>query len=526
MRCKAGTALCVAVAAGLSISVPGALGAIYEVHACRLPDGTAAPAHGWSPTTRAIATINCPGGKMTLRTPPGTHDPGWRYGLSFSAPPDTRIVGFRRYVEVRIVQVPLGPPPWSWNYVEAGTIVGENELTDLRASSNPSPYDDDFEYPLQRHSSRVQLSRVQFSLECADTQNSGACQDNGSSFSLPRIAVQLDDSTPPNVVESSGSLLETTSPQRGERNLELKLRDVGSGLYRVRVDVDGELMSEVPIDENQGACKSPFVLPVPCKLAATVNVPVDTTRLSEGRHTILVRAFDATGVNAAAVGPISIVVDNAPDPPPRGTSACPRKNVAAVRRRLKTKALVFGRSALVVGRVSGSRTLLRGARVGVVDNPLLSGRPRLARIGRRGRFHIRVHPTESTTIQPILVSARGVAQACGKALKLKVRARLRFATGPRHLRNGESIRMDGRVAGRLIPRRGKTVAIQARARGAESWTTVTLMRTDSVGRFHFTYRFRKTFRTTTYEFRAVAPRERRYPYVRGWSRVRRATVSP
>jgi hypothetical protein len=520
LRNKARTALWVSVGAGLAISTPAALGAIYEVHACRLPNGAGAPANGWTPTTGAIASVDCPGGKMTVRTPPGAHSPGWRYGLSFSAPPGTNIAGFRRYVEVRIVQVLGGPPPWWWNYFEAGTVVGEDQLTGLRASSNPRPYDDDFEYPLTQR-----LSRVQFSLECADAQNAGPCQENGSSFSLRRIAVQLDDTTPPTVLASSGSLLAAASPQRGERHLELKLRDVGSGLYRVRVDVDGDRMSELPVDENQGACKSPFVLPVPCKLAATVDVPVDTTRLSEGRHTILVRVFDATGVNAAAVGPLSLEVDNAPDPPPRGTSACPQKNVATVRGRLRTKVLRFGHSALIVGRVS-TRTSLGGARVGVVDNPLLKRRPGLARVRRGGRFHIRVRPTESTKIRPILVSARGVAQACGKPLKLSVRAGVRLATTPRHLRNGQSIRMDGRVSGRGIPQHGKTVAIQARARGAGSWTTVTLMRSDSVGRFHFKYRFRKTFRVTTYEFRAVAPRERGYPYVRGWSRGRRATVSP
>ena len=511
--------MCVAaIAAGFAVAAPPGLGAIYEVHACRLPSGAPAPAHGWSATTQAIASIDCPGGKMTVRTPPGTHSPGWQYGVSFSAPPGTSIAGFRRYVEVRVVQNPGGPPPWWWDYLEAGVVVGENKLTGLRASSNTS-HDDDFEYPLTQR-----FSRVQFSLECSDAEQAGPCQDNGSSFSLRRIAVQLDDSTPPTVVSSSGSLLASTGPQRGERHLELSLRDVGSGLYRVRVEVDGEPMSELPVDENQGACTLPFVLPVPCKLSATVDVPVDTTRLSEGRHSILVRAFDATGVNAAAVGPISMVVDNAPDPPPRGTSACPQQNVATVRGRLRTKVLRFGRSALIVGRVS-ARKSRSGTRVGVVDSPSLHGRPRLVRVGRRGRFHIRVRPRQSTTIQPILVS-HGVAQACGKPLKLTVRAGVRFATSPRHLRNRESIRMNGRVSGRRIPPQGKSVAIQARARGAASWTTVTLMRTDPSGRFHFAYRFRKTFRTTTYEFRAVAPRERGFPYARGSSRVRRATVSP
>jgi hypothetical protein len=118
-----------------------------------------------------------------------------------------------------------------------------------------------------------------------------------------------------------------------------------------------------------------------------------------------------------------------------------------------------------------------------------------------------------------------LAQACGRPLKLAVRAGVRLTARPRQLRNGQMIRLRGRVARWRLPQHGRTVAIEARARGASSWTTVTLMRTEAAGSFDFAYRFRKTFQTTTYEFRAVAPRERGYPFRRGWSRIRRATVS-
>ena len=177
------------------------------------------------------------------------------------------------------------------------------------------------------------------------------------------VALSLEDSTPPRVVAEPGSLLATTGPQQGSGTSPSRLQDVGGGLYKVRVEVDGELMDELPIDNNQGVCTRPFVTPVPCKLAATVDVPIDTTRLTEGRHTILVRAFDATGINATTVGPISLKVDNQPEPPPRGTEACPPTNAAKVRRRLKAKIVRFGRSASIVGRVSGSRSILKGARV-------------------------------------------------------------------------------------------------------------------------------------------------------------------
>ena len=306
----------------------------------------------------------------------------------------------------------------------------------------------------------------------------------------------------------------------------MKLSDTGGGLFRVAVLVDGDQIDDRAIDDNQGACRMPFVVPVPCKLNASVDVPIDTARMTEGTHAITVRVLDATGVNSAAVGPVKILVDNLPDPPPRGTAACPTRSVATVRRKLKSPIVHYGHAALITGRVVGSKALLKGAHVGVVDNPAIAARSRLVRVGNHGRFRIKVRPRQSTEVRPILVSASGLAQACGKPLKLAVRAGVRLRTSPRHLRNGQSIRMRGRVADVRLPKQGKSVAIQARARGAGSWTTVTLMRTDAAGHFNFAYRFRKTFQTTTYEFRAVVPRERGYPFRRGWSRIRRATVSP
>ena len=81
---------------------------------------------------------------MTIRTPPGTHSPGWMYGLSFTAPRGTNIAGFRRHVEGQVVQVPGAPPPWSWDYMEGGTAVGEDEYEGIRGSSNMGPFEGDY----------------------------------------------------------------------------------------------------------------------------------------------------------------------------------------------------------------------------------------------------------------------------------------------------------------------------------------------------------------------------------------------
>src|SRR5688572_5893919 len=92
--------------------------AVYEVHACRLPDGRPAPAFGWSVNAIAITSNDCPGGTFRLRTPPGTYNPGSRFGFSFTAPPGTTITGFHREVQGTINQVAGGPPPWEWEYGE------------------------------------------------------------------------------------------------------------------------------------------------------------------------------------------------------------------------------------------------------------------------------------------------------------------------------------------------------------------------------------------------------------------------
>jgi hypothetical protein len=86
--------------------------------------------------------------------------------------------------------------------------------------------------------------------------------------------------------------------------------------------------------------------------------------------------------------------------------------------------------------------------------------------------------------------------------------------------------MRGHVSGTQMPQHGKTVAIQARAKGVPAWTTVTVLRSDTARTFRFSYRFRRTFSRTTYEFRAVALRQRGYPYFQGWSHIRHVTVSP
>jgi hypothetical protein len=256
------------------------------------------------------------------------------------------------------------------------------------------------------------------------------------------------------------------------------------------------------------------VQPVPCKLAARVDLPVDTTRLGPGHHALTARVFDATGVNSATYGPFSVNVE---DPT---KIHCPATADGTLSRRVQRTLIRFGGSTWLTGRARGA-VAKRGSRVRV-----LGSRGGDTSLQKAGRFRLKVRPARTDRLTPVLLDKSGTALVCGKPAKVRVRAGARLVATPKRLSNGESIRLTGSLRGGPLPAGGKTVAIQARARGRAVWSTVTMLRSDASGRFAFRYRFRRTFQRTTYEFRALVPKQRGYPYARGWSRVKRVTVRP
>jgi hypothetical protein len=506
---------------GLFALPADATAASYEVHACRLPSGTAAPAHGWTTTTAfgpgAISKIDCPGGAMTSRPANGEHNIGYLLGFSFTAPANTAIVGYNRHAEGLVNTVWGGPPPWRWQYGEFGTVVGSDEPVDIAGCDNCGAFTFTWDYPKLG----FRLSRIFSALRCGGP---ATCTANGSYFVLRSIALRLEDLKAPQVLGASGSLLDNSLPQRGERFLSLKLRDIGGGLLKSRVEVDGQRLAEQAIDDNLGRCKTPFVAPVPCKLSAELELPIDTTRLADGRHQITVRVFDATGVNSTLYGPVPIDVDNIADPAP-STLTCPAGVAGTLTRHLGSRTTRYGALASMSGRIAGGISY-RGSRVTLVDRAGARATAKAVGVHRGGRFHLRVRLRKSQVVRPMLLTASGVPQLCGGAVRLRVRAGLKFTVAPKRLANGQSIRMNGRFLGLPLPSAGKAVVIQARARGTSSWTTVSTLRVGPSGQFAFRYRFRRTFQRTTYEFRALSPRQGDYPYARGWSRVRRAVVTP
>jgi hypothetical protein len=493
--------------------------ATYEVSACRLPSGAPAPAYGWATYGPGPSRINCPGGAMTSQPPAGQHTVGSMFGFVFTAPPGTTIANYERHADGDTTQVPGAPPPWNWGYSEFGTSVGSDEILANGSCDNCGVFTAEW----TQLSFVPRLTRLFSALQCR-SHGGSACTANGAHFVLHSITLRLEDLAAPQVLDASGSVLEK-APQRGQRFLSLKLRDVGGGLLKTRVEVDGQRFSEQGVDQNAGRCRTPFVAPVPCKLSADVELAVDTTRLADGDHSLSLRVFDATGINSALYGPIPITVDNVPDPPGRVKLVCPTNAVGKLSRRLGAKTTRYGGMASVTGRIGG-RVSVRGTRVALVDRFGSPAVARSARVGQGRRFRLRLRVRKPLLVRPVLLAPSGALKLCGAGLRLNVRAGVRLSVAPKRLLNGERITMSGRLLGLPVPPAGKTIVIQARAKGVPTWTNVSTIRSGSSGRFTFRYRFRRTFQRTVYEFRAVAPKQRNYPFARGWSRVRRAAVSP
>lgn len=458
---------------------------------------------------------------MSGRISSGTHAIGDLYGFSFTAPAGTAIAGFDRTAEGDTISMPGAPPPWYWAFTERGVLVGQQELLAIyEACGNCGPFVASVDIPPRYFTGR--LSRLVVGLQC---QGAGQCDSTGAHFLIRHYTIHLEDLKPPQILAASGPLA-GPAPIRGVPNIALKLRDVGGGLAKIRVEADGQLLSEQRVEDPRSTCRPPFVAPVPCPLAATVDLPIDTTKLSDGAHSIAVRVFDATGVNAASYGPVEVTVDNIADPTPPAPQVlrCPASSTLRVTQRLRHHVVAYGSGNWLSGRVRGPAREMRSLRIAVVDRSGVarSDAPQ-SRVRTHGQYRMRLRSGAPGELRPVVLSSSGEPRACGRLMKLRVRTGLKFAVAPRRLLNGQTITMRGRV---LAPpgARGTKITIRARARGAAVWTTVAILRSTQDGRFRFRYRFRRTFSRTTYEFRAVAPRVHGSPYLGGRSGVRRAVV--
>ena len=198
-----------------------------------------------------------------------------------------------------------------------------------------------------------------------------------------------------------------------------------------------------------------------------------------------------------------------------------------VRNRKARMTIRYGVRPVVRGKLTDTATGkgIGNARIEVVHG--LRGRSLLDKGGARTRAdgtYTMILPRGLTT-RTVSFGYRAfqadAAYAASRLLTLKVRAGTSIHAGPRALRNGQTVRFRGNVAGR-IPRGGVQLVLQAQA--GRKWLTFRSIRTDSKGRWKAAYRFRRTFRPTRFTFRARILRDNAFPFEPGVSRRVRVRV--
>ena len=120
--------------------------------------------------------------------------------------------------------------------------------------------------------------------------------------------VVLNDTSNPVPTTVSGSLV--TEPRlAGPLDVTLNASDTGSGVYRVLLLVDDQLVASNVIDGNGGACADvnaansdpyEFGSQTPCKRAAGGTFAFDSSQLPDGAHNLKVQVEDGAG-NATTV---------------------------------------------------------------------------------------------------------------------------------------------------------------------------------------------------------------------------------
>ena len=138
-----------------------------------------------------------------------------------------------------------------------------------------------------------------------------------------------------------------------------------------------------------------------------------------------------------------------------------------------------------------------------------------------GRVRITFTPGSSRSLQLVAEQSVTSTGASSNALQIDVPAVVTIQVARSSLRNGQSARFAGRLAGGFLPKKGREIELQGYNPLRRVWQPVQTegLRCDHGGNWRASYRFTATIgRTVLYHFRVrVAPRPD-YPFTEGHSR--------
>jgi hypothetical protein len=195
------------------------------------------------------------------------------------------------------------PPGLTLQGVHLGVALSGVGATLRTAGGDTFPLTTGQDFPIAHPQDGGDFALV--SLACDVGQS---CPGEGAAFALSALALHVDDASPPKF-----SVGGWHSPTAEAEELEVSATDVGTGLSWAQASVDGVTMASAPFDHSSCIELSPqsgqVDLPMgdACPAVDTATLKVDPTTLKDGRHTLVVRVFDAAGNVATDTKPLETV---------------------------------------------------------------------------------------------------------------------------------------------------------------------------------------------------------------------------
>lgn len=363
----------------------------------------------------------------------------------------------------------------------------------------------------------------------------------------------LSDRDAPAITAVSGDAI-SESLWAGSTGIAVGATDQGGGVYRLGVEVDGQIRSwqnlaAAPCVAWPGTERT-FLSPKPCPSTVGGVQQISTADLPDGVHTVRVLVEDAAGNQTTAYGPVTKTLrrtadgtvaggaeggatgGSALDPGPLNGS--PAVSEARIRARWTgregaTRSIRFNQRPKLDGQLTTpTGQPIKDAFVRVTIRRDARNSPAFDRdslkTDSRGRFRWTL-PTGVSSRSVKLAYHQRVNDAkpvVSTTLGLRVAAGVKLSLSRRTVRRGQSVRLTGSVRGRPVPGVGKLVELQARNAGGR-WITFRTVRSRKSGAFKATYRFRNAG-PARFQMRARARKSGDYPYATGSSPVRRITV--
>lgn len=352
-------------------------------------------------------------------------------------------------------------------------------------------------------------------LYCSTGATSDCIFDSATPLTARGIEVDLYESVLPSGTFDGGTLL-SGDLQRGRRSVLFTASDDESGVARIELLLDSAVVASESLETDATTC--PHTDLSACMNRSSGSLKVDTSELADGEYTAALRITDAAGNRRLIRYPDSIVIakssgsSTSTTSPSSADGQSERLSAQFAANSRSAYTASFGQSVRIRGRLSDSRGRpVANARIVSTEKFDSSSRTlvRETKTGSTGRYSFRVSgrgPSRRIEIN-YPSGSQSPSEKTSQALRLRVRAASTFHVSLRGIR----VSYSGRVLGAPIPRGGKQVFIQGRARGG-AWQRFAARWSDASGRFFGTYRLRVRRPGVRLQFRAELPRQTGYPY--------------